>query len=294
MKEITQAYSDDALKKLPKKTDQLFLFLDSDYFEDSISEVKAVEPHINIELLWDNNPLWDEYKYDGPIIVQLNENSNLIAHFIEHWAKENRGVIIQSSYKAEDIFNHLQSLTFTAEPDDTLTRLRLYEPRKLRGIMDAMQENEPLESLMGPIEKFIWQENCGEESTWLTTKNPKPHPAKHDISDEHWFAFSKPQNDIIAQNEVRYFFRNLAWQLSEDFELEINDAQKQSETLTREARTMGFMRNDDMESYVRLRMQYGDFRNKQTVKKHLHNANDNPGGRLTKIKVFLEQTLGEK
>ena len=294
MQERTQAYSDEALAKLSKKTDQLFLFLDSDYFEDSTAEVKAVEPHINIELLWNNSPLWDEYKYDGPIIVQLNEGSNLIAHFIEHWAKENCGIIIQSSYKLEEVFNHLQSLTFTAEPDDTLTRLRLYEPRKLRGIMNAMQEDEQLESFMGPIETFIWQENCGKESTWLTSKNPKPHPAKHDISDEHWFAFSKAQNDIIAQNEVRYFFRNLAWQLSEDFELEIDEAQKQSETLTREARTMGFLENDDMESYVRLRMQYGDFVNNQTVKKHLNDTDYEPGGRLTKIEVFLKNTLGGK
>lgn len=292
MKERTQSYS--ALEKLPENSEQLFLFLDSDYFEDSVDEVKSVESYVNIELLWDNNPLWDEYKYDGPILVQLNEGSIQIPHFIEHWAKENRGIIIQSSYKVEDVFNHLQSLTFTAEPDNTLTRLRLYEPRKLRGIVDAMQEDNDLENLMGPIEKFIWQENCGKESTWLTTKNPKPHPTKHDISDEHWFSFSKPQNDIIAQNEVRYFFRNLAWQLSEDFELEIDEAQKQSETLTREARTMGFMENNDMEKYVRLRMQYGDFRNNQSVQEHLKNTDYRPGGRLTKIEVFLKSTLGEK
>ncbi len=294
MKERTEVYSDEAVEKLAKNTDQLFLFLDSDYFEDSIAEVKAVEPYVNIELLWDNNPLWDEHKYDGPILVQLNEGSKHIAHFVDNWATENRGIIIQSSYKVEDVFNHLQSLTFTAEPDNTLTRLRLYEPRKLRGTVDAMQEDKDLESLMGPIETFIWQENCGEESTWLTSKNPKPQPATHTLKDEHWFAFSKPQNDIIAQNEVRYFFRSLAWQLSKDFELDIDDAQKQSETLTREARTMGFMEYNDMESYVRLRMQYGDFRNNQTVQEHLNNTEYQSGGRLTKIKVFLEQTLGEK
>lgn len=294
MKSRVQTFDEDTLAKLPENSSQLFLFLDSDYFENSVDEVKAIESQVTIALLWEDSPLWDEYKYDGPIIVQLNEDSQLITYFIENWAEENAGIILQSSEKLEDVFKHLQSLIFTAEPDDTLTRLRLYEPRKLRGLVDAMQEDEQLESFMGSIEKFIWQENCGEESTWLTTENPKPHPAKHDISDEHWFAFSKQQNDIIAQNEVRYFFRSLAWQLSDDFELEIEDAQKQSEKLTREARTMGFMENDDMEGYVRLRMQYGDFRSNQTVKEHLNNTEYKPGGRLTKIKVFLEQTLGEK
>ncbi len=292
MEDRAQAYSEDELVKLPEKSNQLFLFLDSDYFENSVDEVKAIEFQVTIALLWENSPLWDEYKYDGPIIVQLNENSQLIAYFIENWAEENTGIILQSSEKLEGVFEHLQSLIFTAEPDDTLTRLRLYEPRKLRGIVEAMQEDKDLENLMGPIETFIWQENCGQEITWLSTKNPKPHPAKHDISDEHWFAFSKKQNDIIAQNEVRYFFRNLAWQLSEDFELEIDDAQKQSETLTREARTMGFMENDDMETYVRLRMQYGDFRNNLTVQEYMKDTDYRPGGRLTKIKVFLDKTLG--
>lgn len=294
MKERTQTYSEEALTKLPENSENLFLFLDSDYFEDSVDEVKAVEFYVNIELLWDNNPLWDEYKYEGPILVQLNEGSIHIPNFIENWAKENRGIIIQSSYKPEDVFNHLQSLSFTAEPDNTLTRLRLYEPRKLRGLMDAMQEDHDLENIMGPIEAFIWQENCGEESTWLSTQNPKPRPAQHDISDEHWFAFSQPQNDIIAQNEVRYFFRNLAWQLSEDFDLDIDEAQKQSEALTREARTMGFLEHNDMESYVRLRMQYGDFRNNPSVQNDLNNTDYEPGGRITKIKVYLKNTLGEK
>ena len=293
MESRVQTFSEDALNKLSENSDQLFLFLDSDYFENSVDEVKAIEISVTIALLWENSPLWDEYKYDGPIIVQLNEGSQLITHFIENWAEENTGIILQSSEKLEEVFEHLQSLIFTAEPDDTLTRLRLYEPRKLRGIVEAMQEDNDLENLMGPIEKFIWQENCGQESTWLTTKNPKPQSAQHDISDEHWFAFSKKQNDIIAQNEVRYFFRNLAWQLSEDFDLKIDEAQKQSETLTREARTMGFMENDDMETYVRLRMQYGDFRSNKSVQEQLNNTNHRPGGRLTKIKVFLEKTLGE-
>ena len=205
MEDRAQAYSEDELAKLPEKSNQLFLFLDSDYFENSVDEVKAIESQVTIALLWENSPLWDEYKYDGPIIVQLNEGSQLITHFIENWAEENTGIILQSSEKLEEVFKHLQSLIFTAEPDDTLTRLRLYEPRKLRGIVDAMEKEDDLENLMGPIETFIWQENCGQESIWLTTENPKPHPAKHDIRDEHWFAFSKKQNDIIAQNEVRYF-----------------------------------------------------------------------------------------
>jgi len=280
----------ELLEDLQKNNDQLFLFLDSDYFENSVDEVKAIEFHARIELLWENTPLWDKFKNDGPILVELKEDSILIPYFFENWSNKNTGVILQSSFTLEEVFQHLQSLIFTEEPDMTLTRLRLYEPRKLRGLINAMQTDTYLEAFMGPIEKIIWQENCGKEISYLKAENPKPKKPKHTIADEHWFKFTKAQNDIIAQNEVRYFFRNLAWQLSEEYNLEIEDAQEKSEKLTREARRTGFLEHIDMETYVKLRIEHGDFRKNPKVQESLNNKDYRPSGRLTEIKLFLQES----
>lgn len=281
-----QEYSVITQQQVTFSGDRVFVFLDSDYFENSTSEVLDIEHHALVRLLWEDNPLWDEYKHDGPIVVEIPHQSPLINHFINHWAPQNRGIIMLSRFSQNQVFQHLQSLTFVSEPDNTLSRLRLYEPRKLRGIIDAMGKD--IQQLMGPVEKLIWQENCGNHSVWLEVENTDAFPPGYTIKDEHWFAFSEKQNAIINKHEEKYFSDHLSWQLGTQFNLPVDEASRQASALIKEAKTKGFYKEVDIETYAKLRMKYGDFGRDRTILSHLSNTDFEPGGRLTKIKTYLE------
>jgi len=259
----------DSKEQEQQKEKKLFLFLEGDYFENVQEEVEGMDINANTKLLWENSNLWHEHRANGPLIVETINSSPIFKTFVEEWSEENRGVILLSDYSLEQITQHLQSLIFVTEPDNTLTRLRLYEPRKLRGILNAMQEPNSLSDLMGCIETFVWQENCGLEEEWLQTNNPNPHAPRYNIYDENWFVFTEQQNVILFQNEEAYFCRRLSYELEELFRIPVEQEQRYEQVakLSKEAEKMGFHEDEEKTDYIKLRLEFGDFREDEEVEK---------------------------
>lgn len=278
--------ANDTREQEQKKEKKLFLFLESDYFENSQEEVEEMDINANTKLLWENSRLWHEHRANGPLIVETINSSPIFKKFIEEWSEENRGVIMLSDYSLEQVTQHLQSLIFVTEPNGTLTRLRLYEPRKLRGVLNAMQESNSLSELMGCIEQFVWQENCGVDEEWLQTTNPNPHAPQHNIYDENWFVFTQEQNTILEEHEEHYFCRRLAWELQDAFVIPtmIDDAYTSIVKLNEEAQEQRIFREKDREEYIRLRLLYGDFRESVEIEKIMDEKHLEMSGKLMKIK----------
>ena len=284
--------ANDTKEKKKKKEKRLFLFLESDYFENSQEEVENMDINANTKLLWENSRLWHEHKQNGPLIVETINSSPIFKKFIEEWSEENRGVIMLSDYSLNEVTQHLQSLMFVTEPNGTLTRLRLYEPRKLRGVLNAMQEEDSLSDLMGCIEEFVWQENCGLDEAWLHTTNPSPHAPLYNIYDENWFVFTQEQNVILFLNEEEYFCRRLAWELKDSFIIPVEQKEriKQIGLLSKEADGLAFYLDKDKEAYIKLRLKFGDFREGIEVENILKDMNYNNSGKILLIKNYLTQT----
>ncbi len=292
---LYQHDANDTREEEQKKEKKLFLFLESDYFENSQEEVEEMDINANTKLLWENSNLWHEHRANGPLIVETINSSPIFKKFIEEWSEENRGVILLSDYSLNEVTQHLQSLIFVTEPNGTLTRLRLYEPRKLRGVLNAMQEEETLSDLMGCIEQFVWLENCGLDEEWLSTTNPSPHAPQHDIHDENWFVFTQEQNLILFLNEEEYFCRRLSWELEESFPIPVSivDAENQIIQLNIEAKEEGFFKDTDKEVYIRLRLEFGDFRLEEEVEKIFENRGYSANGKITELESFLKTKKGE-
>jgi len=291
IEELLYTYdANDTKEQEEQKEKKLFLFLESDYFENSQEEVEEMDINANTTLLWENSQLWHEHRANGPLIVETSNSSPIFKKFIEEWSEENRGVIMLSDYSLKEVTQHLQSLIFVTEPNGTLTRLRLYEPRKLRGVLNAMQEPNALSDLMGCIEQFVWLENCGLDEAWLETTNPSSHAPRYDIYDENWFVFTEEQNVIIEEHEEHYFCKKLSWELQESFRIpvSIDDAYKQIVKLNEEAKEQGFFKEKDKQEYIRLRLLFGDFRLDGEVEKMLNDKYCEMGGKLMKIKNYFK------
>lgn len=286
----------DSKEQEEKKEKKLFLFLEGDYFENAQEEVEEMDINANTKLLWENSKLWHEHRANGPLIVETSNKSPIFKKFIEEWSEENRGVILLSNYSLKEVTQHLQSLMFVTEPNGTLTRLRLYEPRKLRGVMNAMQEPNTLSDIMGCIETFIWQENCGLDETWLVTENPNAHAPRYTIHDENWFVFTQEQNEIIEEHEEDYFCKKLSYQLENSFKIPVTqvEAQKQIAKLNHEAKEQQFFNEDDKETYIGLRLEFGDFRLNSDIEKILNNPKPLVESKLYEIENILEKQKGEK
>jgi len=299
IEELLYTYdANDTREQEQQKEKKLFLFLEADYFENAQEEVEEMDINANTTLLWENSQLWHEHRANGPLIVETLNSSPIFKKFIEEWSEENRGVIMLSDYSLKEVTQHLQSLIFVTEPNGTLTRLRLYEPRKLRGLLNAMQEPNALNALsdlMGCIEQFVWLENCGLDEAWLETTNPSSHAPRYDIYDENWFVFTEEQNVILFQNEEEYFCRRLSWELEESFPIPVSivDAENQILKLNIEAKEQGFFKDVDKETYIRLRLEYGNFTMEDDVKKILENKSYSANGIVTELESFLENKKGE-
>jgi len=279
----------DTREQEQQKEKKLFLFLEGDYFENVQEEVEGMDINANTKLLWENSNLWHEHRANGPLIVETINSSPIFKTFVEEWSEENRGVILLSDYSLEQITQHLQSLIFVTEPDNTLTRLRLYEPRKLRGLLNAMQEPNSLSDLMGCIETFVWQENCGLEEEWLQTNNPNPHAPRYNIHDENWFVFTEEQNVILFLNEEEYFSKKLSYELEDLFRIPVEQEQRyeQIKLLSKEAKEQNFFPYADREKYMRLRLEFGDFRDDEEIEKILKKEGYVMGGKLVYMKKYL-------
>jgi hypothetical protein len=279
----------DTREQEQQKEKKLFLFLEGDYFENVQEEVEGMDINANTKLLWENSNLWHEHRANGPLIVETINSSPIFKTFLEEWSEENRGVIILSNYSLEQVTQHLQSLIFVTEPDNTLTRLRLYEPRKLRGLLNAMQEPNSLSDMMGCIETFVWQENCGLEEEWLHTNNPNPHAPRYNIYDENWFVFTEEQNVILFLNEEEYFCKKLSYKLEDLFRIPVEQEQRyeQIKLLSKEAKEQNFFPYADREKYMRLRLEFGDFRDDEEIEKILKKEGYAMGGKLVYMKKYL-------
>lgn len=277
-----------------KEEERLFLFLEADYFENAKDEIEEMDINANTTLLWENSRLWHEHKYNGPLIVETSNDSPIFKKFIEEWVEENRGVILRSKYSLKQVTQHLQSLIFVTEPDETLTRLRLYEPRKLRGVLNAMQELNELSELMGSIEEFIWLENCALEERWFMASNPQVHSPRYNIHDENWFVFTEEQNEIIEEHEEWYFCTRLSYELKRNFQISIpqQEVYEQIVKLNQEAKEQQFFVEDDKETYIKLRLEFGNFRQDIELEKILNNPRLLVETKLYELEHRLQESRG--
>ncbi len=194
---------------------QYYLLLENDHI-DLYKMIKSIDFYTHVRFLWENTFL-DEHKEESPFLIQFDKNSLLIEAFIKIWTKENLGILIESSFSPKQLQQHLQSILLVRLPDGTQARFNLHEPRKLAGVLNALETEERYQSLLRPIKTLYWQENCGTRSTWYQAKQANSQAPIYTHNDMRWFMFNKEEIKQMDEHELSYLSCELI------SELELND-----------------------------------------------------------------------
>ncbi len=263
-----------------------YLLLETDLINKPYDKVSAIDFFTTKEWLW-NNTFLEQHQEDGPLLVNMEEDSALIPHYLSTWAIKNAAIMLFSPFELDTVMAHLQSIILIMMPDGNQARLRLHEPRKLAGILGAL-DSETQSSLMGPIEHIIWLENCGQDQSWYQADNKMPHlPVNTGL---RWFCFNETQIQSFNRFEESWFIRNLAWKIAEQHNLEINTAQTETEALCKQALKDGFRAEQDITDYCHLQIQHSDKLNTGHCSILLKEQSIPPHARLVRVQRLLRKT----
>ena len=209
-------------KKLASLEDGYTLFeaeilQDSDYeqraklLDDELPEAKSaseiigeVDPHTIDTQIWEDTP-FDDFKNIGPHLSHYHGNTKLIEKYLSLWGDWHVGVFVDA-LSEDALIDHLRSLLLVNMPEEGEVHYRLQESRKLAGIINALDSEERVSTLLGPIKSMVWQQNCGADQAYFQVQNPNPHETNDSMG---WFSFTPSEKQKIDKAELIWFKRSI-------------------------------------------------------------------------------------
>jgi len=73
-------------------------------------------------------------------------------------------------------------------------------------LTDALDSEERVSTLLGPIKSMVWQQNCGADKTYFQVQNPTPHETNNKMG---WFSFTPSEKQKIDKAELIWFKRSI-------------------------------------------------------------------------------------
>jgi len=92
-------------------------------------------------------------------------------------------------------------------PEEGEVHYRIQETRKLSTILAAIESEERLSQLLGPIKSMAWIQNYGAEKLYFHIENPFP---KLTTKNNGWFSFTTTEKRKIDTDEFALYKKNLA------------------------------------------------------------------------------------
>jgi len=166
--------------------------------------INKEDPYTSDTQIWEDTP-FDEFKNIGPYLSRFHSDSKLIEKYVNLWGNWHAGIFIEA-LSEESLINHLRSLLLVNMPNDGEVYYRLQEPRKLAGILKALDSTERLIELLGPIKTIMWQQNCGADTKYFQINNPKPQVIENNMG---WFSFTQSEKDNIDKAETTWYKRSI-------------------------------------------------------------------------------------
>jgi len=168
---------------------------------DIISEV---DPHTIDTQIWEDTP-FDDFKNIGPHLSHYHAGTKLIEKYLSLWGDWHVGVFVDA-LSEDTLIEHLRSLLLVNMPEEGEVHYRLQESRKLAGIINALDSEERVSTLLGPIKSMVWQQNCGADKTYFQVQNPNPHETNNEMG---WFSFTPSEKQKIDKAELIWFKRSI-------------------------------------------------------------------------------------
>ncbi len=218
----------------------------SDTLESDVLRITRAFEH---RWVWRDTPR--EYRNpgyrDGPLLVPLDEA--LFTHALDHWFRQQTGIILLASDDHDTLVAHLQQLHQLTGSDGLPISFNLNGARALEEFCEGLNAHA-LSRLFGPIQRFIWYAGNPHQGEWLVADSPVSGQAMpaldaplaltkaDEISLDHaslaWFmrdcvrsvrqqtpAYNDPKNDPALWRHADLFVREAADQLALTLERDV-------------------------------------------------------------------------
>lgn len=269
-----------------RKGERHFLLLNTSLFEDVLQELIAIDSMFTRRWFWEDTFL-DEHKHRGPLLVMIEENSALLAWFVDEVAKLDKGILLISAEPMNTVLDHLHSFLEVAVSGQ-IVRFRIEDPRKLGGPLAAL-DSSGFSSLMGPIKRILFRENIADTHKWILGIN-------HNFSSVIYsktISWNEAETRHIHQYNLRLFLEKCTRILVTEYGFDEPTAEQATKKFAGKAVQLGFTEEKYAIEFVRLSVSYQSEMREQDVIAILEN-NFDQSKKLYKIKQLLKnRTVSE-
>ncbi len=216
--------------------------------------INAIDPFTHRTWIYEETRHeWEKTK--GPLLVWADAGSPLLHTFLHEWPQENMGILLTSSQPRDAVSAHLRTLSQARMADGREALFRLHEPRRLRGIAEAYDDNQEInDAMMGPLSHIAWCEWHGDQGAWYimnhsSSKGSLPLAAPWLIDQRLIDAAARQKLDYLSLCIARQI---IALDLPSLFRFKENDITEQVRAICHKGYDLGFARQKELAGYAEL------------------------------------------
>ncbi|MDH0685950.1 DUF4123 domain-containing protein [Achromobacter animicus] len=182
-----------------------WLLLDGAHSDTLESDLLQIKGSFEYRWVWRDTPR--EYRNPGyrhgPLLVPLDEA--LFNHAVEHWLRQQAGIILAAPDDIDLLFAHLQQLHQLTGTDGFPIRFSLNGTRVLEEFCEGLTAHS-LYRLFGPIQRFIWYAGDEHQGEWLGADSPEEGHAAPALDEP--IALTKADEASLDQASLAWFVRD--------------------------------------------------------------------------------------
>jgi len=176
----------------------------SDTLENDVLQISRGFEH---QWVWRDTPR--EYRdpgyRHGPLLVPLDEA--LFTYALDHWLRQQVGIILLASDNNETLVGHLQQLHQLTGSDGFPISFSLNGARALEEFCEGLTAHS-LSRLFGPIQRFIWYAGEEHQGEWLGADSPVQGQATPALDEP--IVLTKADEISLDQASLAWFVRDCA------------------------------------------------------------------------------------
>ncbi|NBA94912.1 DUF4123 domain-containing protein [Pseudomonas sp. R5(2019)] len=277
-----------------------WLWLNGNRIDDLEAQIQALTRRFDYHWVWRGTE-W-EYRAPGyrrgPMLVPLDHEA-LLTHFLDAWAPQGAGLLLQSSEPSDVLLMHLQQLHLLIGADGMPLSFSLEPSRQLEEIGEGLPSAQRAQ-LLGPIARLTWRADSEASTEWLQLDMPAHCGGTPLRTGEH-LQLTHEDETALAQASYRWFIRDTARLFFQRYPAHTSDLTEQQlcnklALIDAESDVLGLALERDARQYMALRLTYPKelFDRDATLRKLLCSPQMSARHRLLEAEEHLSRTARSK